>query len=491
MPTYGWLTQTAAVEALQARLNSTTFWSAAEAWLYLSEALRHWNGLTEQWNSDFPLSNNGSWINTGTAAGSPRLRTITDQYLYNQMCSMLLEPPLNTGVWAGTNQFTLANLQYNLQKRTNEVIQASACNLAQLTPLTATPGVRRYTLPDTVLEQRRTRFLSVVANTPGTASSGAVVVTVASAAGIYQGLLISGTGIQAGTFVTTVSGLSVGISLPTTGNLSGTALQFAQAVTLTREDTISFQSFQPGYTSDYGSPQSWSVASEPPLGFDTDNLPNTAGSFDIIALNSAPVFDPPATSLIGLPDDWSWVPMYGALADILGMESEATDRAKAAYCLQRYTQGLQMFKDSNWLLKTLINGAVSDPVALADMDGFANGWQNSTFVPPCLVQAGMDMIAPVPGLGQSVVLTLLGNAPLLDSTNTYVQVSRDDFEAILNYSQHLTSFKQPSGVFSATMPLLKDFYRAAAERNKRWINYGLFVDNLHEQGKKQEDAEPR
>lgn len=491
MATFAWLTKTAAIEALQARLNSSTFWSSAECWVLLTESLRHWNGLTETWNSDLAIpSATGAWINTGTLAGSPRLRSVTDQYLYGQMCYMLLEPQLSAGAWAGTRQFTLQNLQYNLQKRTQEVIQATACNLAQLSPVNATPGVRRYSLSDTVLEQRRTRFLAVAANTTGTASSGSSVVAVASTAGIAYGQVIAGAGIQAGTFATGISGLNVSISLPTTAPLSSTALQFSQPVTMTREDTLSFQSFNPGYEAQYGWPQSWSVASEPPLAFDTDLLPNTPGTFDILALNAAPTFAPPAASLLGIPDDWSMVPMYGALADVLNMEAEATDRARANYCLERYTQMLEMMKQSNWLLRTLVNGATSDPVALAEMDGYGKNWQCSTWNIPCLVEAGIDLIAPTPG-NQSVLLTLLGNAPLLDSTSTYVQVSRDDWSAVLGYAEHLGCFKEGGQEFQATVPLLKDFYRAAAARNKRWANLGIYVEALHRQGEKQEAAEPR
>ena len=67
--------------------------------------------------------------------------------------------------------------------------------------------------------------------------------------------------------------------------------------------------------------------------------------------------------------------MYGALADVLGMESEATDRQRAAYCLERYTQMLEMMKGSNWLLQTFINQAVSGATSLAEMDSLAVGWR--------------------------------------------------------------------------------------------------------------------
>lgn len=493
MPTFSWLTKTAAVEALQGRLNNSGFWSTTELWQYLSESLRIWNGLCEIWNADLVIpSANGQWINTGTLSGSPRLRTVTDQALYSQMLTMLLEPQLTGGAtWAGTSQFTLANLQYSLQKRVQEVIQATSCNIAQLSPLSSTPGVRRNALPDTVLEQRRTRFLAVMVNTTGTASSGSSTVTVASAAGIAQGQVLSGAGIQAGTFVISIVGLAVSISLPTSAALASTPLQFAQPVTMTREDTVSFQSFQPDYLQTYGLPQSWSVASEPPLGFDVDLAPTVPGTFDILALNAASTFAPPAATLLGIPDDWSWLPMYGALADVLGIESEATDRQRAAYCLQRYTTGLEIMKQSNWLLDVTINGRVADSVALVAMDGWSTGWQESYWNLPSIVEAGIDMIAPVPGVGQSVGVTLLGNAPLLDAIGVFVQVSRDDFEAVLNYAQHVACFKQGGQEFADTMGMLKDFFSAAADRSKRWLNMGLYVDILHQQGKLQEEAEPK
>ena len=40
------------------------------------------------------------------------------------------------------------------------------------------------------------------------------------------------------------------------------------------------------------------------------------------------------------------------------------------------------------------------------------------------------------------------------------------------------------------MPLLKDFYRAAASVNKRWAD-GVFVEMLRAEGRKQEVAEPK
>ena len=320
---------------------------------------------------------------------------------------------------------------------------------------------------------------------------GSSTVTVGSANGIVVGQVIKGTGIQAGTFATSVSGASVGLSLPTTAILSGSALQFYQPFLLTREDVLSFQSFEPDYLQTVGFPQSWAVASEPPLSFDVDIAPTTPGYFEMLALNAGPTFNPPTTSLLGIPDDWSMAAMYGALADILGQEAESTDRARAAYCLERYTEMVEMMKQSNWLTQTLINGQVSKTTALADMDTLAVNWQQDQNNLPSVIEAGMDFIAPVPGNGVQLSVTLVGNAPLLDSTNTYLQVSRDDWDAVLNYAHHLSCFKLGNEQFEATMPMLKAFYQFCADRNKRWATQGVFVKYLRSEGKKQEVASPR
>lgn len=492
MATYSWLTKSASITALQARLSNSAFWTSTELFLYITESLRHFNGLTEQWNQTFAIPNaNGQWIDTGTLAGSPRIRTVTDAYLYTQMAYMLLESVTN-GAWTGSSQFTLQNLQWSLQKRVQEVIQATSCNIAQLSPINSTPGIRNgYILADTVLEPRRNRFMSLVAQTTATGLSGASYLSVASAQGIWKGQTISGAGIQAGTFVTYLSGTTVGLSLPTTAPLSTTSVQFYQPYLLTREDSLSFQSFEPGYLQTVGSPQSWAVASEPPLSFDVDIAPSTPGYFDMLALNASATFAPPSVSLLGIPDDWSMVPMYGALADVLGQEAEATDQARAAYCLQRYEELLQAMKQSNWLTQTLINGAVSNTVALKDMDALAVNWQTSDENLPAVIEAGMDFIAPVPGNGASLSVNFVGNAPILDTTGTYVQVSRDDWDCVLNYAHHLASFKCGNEVFQATIPMLKSFYQYCADRNRRWATYGIFAHYLRNEGKKQGTAEPK
>jgi hypothetical protein len=431
MPTYQWLPLTTAVQQIQDRLNDAgVFWSVAEIGAYLVEGLRVFNALTESWKAEFTFTAQGSvWQNLGLIAGSPRLRTVTDGELCSHMEYMLLEPAVGIGAWTGTNQFDVEKLQSALSIRRNEVIQVAGCNTVNLPAINATPSTRRTALADTSLEIRRIRFLQTL---------GSTVVP-------YY---------------------------------------------LKRSDTQAFHYFNSDYLQDVGVPTQWSVASEPPLSFDVDVAPNTPGQYDVLVLQAGPQFGSTA-SLLGVPDDWSFLPMYGALADLLSEETESTDRQRAAYCAKRYQDGLDMIRKSNWFVQALINGAVADTPSLEKKDRWSIGWQEDTGGIPCVVTDGIDAFNVAPPTAASVLITVVQNAPFLDATNTYVQVARDDWDQVLNYVQHVASFKMGGAEFFATLGLLDEFFEYCQRKNKRTSTYGLYVDVLNTTGQKQDQEEPR
>lgn len=488
---YTWLTLTTALQQIQDRLNDQgVSWSTAELQVYLQEALKILNALTESWRSEFTFNIQGvTWNNAGTMTGSPRLRTVTDAQLCTEMEYMLLEPAVGIGAWTGTNQFSVEKLQSALSVRRNEVIQVAGCNTVNLAAINASPGTRRTTLDDTTLELRRVRFLQLQTSPTGTASSGSQTLTVSDTTGLYTGLSVQGTNIAAGTSVTAVGAGNVTLSLATTGAVSG-QVNFFQPYYLKRSDTQAFHYFDPNYLQEVQTPKEWSVASEPPLSFDVDTAPNQPGQYDVLVLQSGPAFSS-SPSLLGIPDDWSWLPMYGALADLLSEEPESTDRQRAEYCRKRYQDGLDMMRKSNWFLQALINGAVADTPSLEKKDRWTIGWQENTGGIPCVVTDGIDAFAVAPGTPSSVLLTLVQNAPFLDSTNTYVQVTRDDWDQVLNYVQHLACFKWSGKEFADTLSLLDEFFAYCVRKNRRQATYGLYVDILNSAGMKQDLEQPR
>lgn len=433
MPNFQWLTWLQARQALAGRLADPgmVYWPDSELKLYLIESLRTWAALTEMWNADyaFTATSAGGWYDLSAMNGSPRLKTVFDTDLYTIMEAHLLEPQ-SGGTWTGTSQFAISDLQGALHRRSQEVIQAAGCNLSDLPQIPSTPNVRRTFFNDSTLEPRRVRFM------------------------------------------------------PDSG--------FGLPVTLSREDTLAFDAFSPGHLQTTGTPEAWSVITGPPLAMDVDVAPNVAGVYDMIGLFSQISFNPPGSTTIRIPNDWSWLPKWGALADILGRESEATDRQRADYCLKRYVQGLEVMKASNWLVSATINGIPCDTPSLREMDAFNPEWQN-TGTWPSLVVAGTDYVAvcPTPATIAGVSVIVVGNAPIPVLDTDFVQVSRDVFDVILGYAQVLAAFKQGGEDFFSLKSFEDDFLRAAVQQNKRLFRMGLFADLVHREGKREDLNVPR
>jgi hypothetical protein len=428
---YAWITFKQARQALAARLADTAniFWTDAELKLYLVEALRTWSALTEIWNADFAFTATSAsvWYDLSEPINSPRVRTLQDIELYQTIQYHLLEPP-SGGTWTGTSQFSLSDLSGALQRRRDEIIQVSGCNLEQLPELPSTPNVRRTTFPDSTLEPRRVRFI------PDSSYGG--------------------------------------------------------PITLTRDDSYAFDHFTPQHLQTNALPSYYSLIAGPPLTMDFDVGPDVPGGYDVIALQAGLGFNPPASTYLGIPNDWGWLVKWGALADLLGRDSEATDRARADYALQHYMMGLEVMKQSNWLISATIGGVPCDTPSVKEMDSFSPEWDSSLSAFPSLVTAGTDFCAPCPvPVGSQVVgvsCVLVGNAPIPILDSETVQVSRDTFDVILDYAQVLASFKMGGAEFEATKDLEKNFFTAAAATNKRLAALGIFRDMLGLQGRRED-----
>jgi hypothetical protein len=105
--------------------------------------------------------------------------------------------------------------------------------------------------------------------------------------------------------------------------------------------------------------------------------------------------------------------------------------------------------------------------------------------------AGIDFVAVVPVATSSVVVNVVGNAPLPALDNDCMSILRDHYEAILDYAQVLASFKLGGTEFAAVADLEQKFFQAAIDQNRRLSALGIFTDVLHQQGRRQNIAQPR
>jgi hypothetical protein len=421
--TYTWLPVATAVQQLAQRLNdpNMNFWVYDELLTYISTSLRQFNSLTWMWRADFQYNDPVNiWNSLGSLPGSPRLRTITDVDCYTEMEYMLLELP-SGGTWTGTSQFNISVMSQALQRRRDEIIQYTNCNQLLSAGIPLTPNTIRTELDDQTIDVERVRYI------------------------------------------------------PATGSPN----------TLYRDDTVAQEFYEaPLYQLNPGTPQTFSLSSEPPLSWQVDVPPAQPGTYEAIVLQSGAPFNPPTPTLIGLPNDLVWVLIWGALADLLGQESEAKDAERSAYALKRYQDGLQLMMKSPWIMLGKINGVAVSCDSIADTDRYDPNWDsNPTGFGPVIVTGGPDWIAAPVGSGVGV--TVLGNAPIMDS-NGNVQVSRSDWDAVLDLAQARSLFKCGGAEFKAALELEKRALQACMAENVRLKSQGSFSDVLDERGAAQE-----
>jgi len=246
----------------------------------------------------------------------------------------------------------------------------------------------------------------------------------------------------------------------------------------------------PLYQLPSGTPQTFQLSSEPPLSFDVDITPNQPGVYEAIISQSGTPFAPPAATLLGIPNDFAYLLEYAALSDLLGRESEAKDTQRSAYFAKRYLDGLKIIANTPWIMLGSVNGVACSVDSLKETDLYSYNWDSdpSNFG-PVIVTGGMDFFAsPV---NSSVGITCLANAPLLDSSGVYLQVSRDQWDQILNEAQFLASVKLGGAEFMAATELDKQFILFCSGENSRIKSTGAFSDVIDQRGQAQDRVQER
>jgi hypothetical protein len=447
---YSWVNFVTARQQLAQRLADPNmlFWSDNELGIYVQQALRMYNVLTACWKKDYVFNNGTLWNNLGLLPNSPRLRTLTDTYAYTQMEAMLLEP-MSGSVWTGTTQFSIQDLSQALQRRRDELLLVSNCNQSLMPGIRLTPNTRRTVLPDTTLEVARVRYCPVGPTSGGYGQGG-----------YGQGGYGGGGGMT-------------------------------YNVTLYRDDVVAQEFYEAGFwQAQENIPQTFMLSSEPPLSWDVDIPPTVPGTYEAVVLQSGAPFNPPATTLLGIPDDFAWALEWGALADLLGRESEATDYERAAYALRRYQDGLNLLIKTPWIMLGKVDGQAVSIDSIEESDRYQPEWDsNPTGFGPVIVAGGVDFFAsPV---GHSTGLTVLANAPVPILDSDFVQVSRSAWDTVLDISQSLCLFKMGGQEWKAGLELEARAIQFCAAENARLKSSGSFSDIILQRGQSQDRSQER
>jgi hypothetical protein len=414
---YAFITYLQARSALAQRLSdaSKNFFIDAELGVYVKEALQTFNALANFYRDDFtfPARQNVTWYDLTDSTNLPntlRPLTTTDQSLLNAIEYHLLEPqtasyPLT---WTGSKQFAVTDILNALQQVRDQTLSESGCTITQRL-VAAVSG--RTTLADTVINIRRVAWI------------------------------------------------------PNTG------LGYA-ANCLMPSDIWGTQSFEPGFVQAApGIPQIYRRSTEPPLSFDVDIQPAVAGNYDVLTVDAGATLLTTASTILPVPNDWCWAIKFGALAQLFGRDGLAADPLRANYCSERFVQAMAAMRLAPALLAARIANVpvVVDAVQAADF--YRANWQAlAAGVPDSLYYAGLNMVALVtlPNAGSyTVTATVVRNMPLPVADGDFLQVGRDDINAILDYAQHVAMLKCGGAEFASTFPLYSSFIRHCTLYNSK------------------------
>ena len=88
-------------------------------------------------------------------------------------------------------------------------------------------------------------------------------------------------------------------------------------------------------------------------------------------------------------------------------------------------------------------------------------------------------------------MTLLGNAPVPVVNNDYVQISRSDFDIVLDLAQSLACFNMGGSEWQQALELEARAIQACSAENTRLRSFGAFSDILVQRGQQQEREQTR
>lgn len=404
-----------------------------EVTLYLREAFRVWNCLANFWRARaaFTTTANNPWYKLSSQVTNPPnlfAYTMQDRDLVAEMQTQLMEPVSPT-TWTGTDMFTLPMVTRALQRRRDQYLLETSQVLSLDLISGAISSEGRMQLPETVVDVRHASWLPINSST-------------------YSNLW--------------------------------------------RRDEWGADSTQVYWNvSPTLSPRGYSLILQPPISIQLTPPPSLGGQIEMLSVRSGTALDPFLGVQLGVPDDWTWAVKYGALADLLGQEGQSRDPSRAAYCEQRFQQGVAVASLEPEILYAQVNGLQVPIISLQELAANIPNWRN-TFGRPKRLAIERDMLAlyPVPDNIYSIVVDTCIPAPIPATGATQINLGPEQLDVILDYAQHIASFKESGQEFAATQRNMENMIKLASEHNSRLRAMAVFKDVFDDRSTRNLSREP-
>jgi hypothetical protein len=410
------------------------FWSAGEISAYILEALRTWQAFAHFWRDRMTFNTvaNTIFYDLTQQAGTLMPFTVKDSDLASVMLYHLLEPQLNAGVYVGTDMFILSDFTKALERRRNQFLFEAGMVLTRQVLNWPAPPISRSPIDDRIMAVRRAAWLDAGGN----------------------------------------------------------------ATVLWRSNEWSAAAFNRGWENAPAlTPSAYSVAAEPPVTLQVIPPPLNNGQVEMLSVLAGATLNPAVGVLLGIPDDFSWAIKWGALADMLAKAGQAHDTLRADYCEQRYREGVALALVHASAVLGVINGVQTQIQAVKSFDTFNPSWQNAAAAPPTdLALASWNMLAASPkpdAAGYGITLDVVRNAPVPVNAGDFIQLGREELDALIEYVEHLAMFKIGGAEFMETMPRYQNFQRLAVVYNETLKSMIAEVEAMGDRANRQDVLEPR
>ena len=152
------------------------------------------------------------------------------------------------------------------------------------------------------------------------------------------------------------------------------------------------------------------------------------GILDLVYVPRGTVLNPLVPVALGIPDDWSWVVTFGALADVLSKDGLANDPARASYCQQRWEQKSKLPGPPRWSWAGRVNNIPCQVATLTEADDFLSTTGNRPWGTPDTVlttTGSLVAISPVPDGVYGITIDLVRSQIVPTLLTDYLQVGSE------------------------------------------------------------------
>lgn len=407
------------------------FWTAQEIRSYIQEAFRTWQAFSAFFSTRVSFGTTQKTRFYELGANVPQLSyTITDRLLIRDIGFALQEPYSDGSIWTGT-QYTLDAITTAIQQRRDRFKVEAGIGLRVNEYQYQGGPSGVFELPDSVVDVRRVMWKN-----------------------------------QDGSYKI-----------------------------LWKADQFTLSAGTPAWFQNPSIPSDYSLALQQPLAIQLSPPPANPGLVHIISLNTSTDLQPLVSpTILNVPDDLTWVIKFGALADLFAEDGIGKDPGRAAYCEERWRDGIQLARIYNSVRLGYLDGVPSLLDSIEELDQAVPNWVNAApGAPKNLVILG-SVVATNPiadGNSHSISLDITPKFPIPISDQDWVQLGQEYLDIILDYAEHLANVKIGADELKDSYGLYKNFVSQAAVMNDRLQAQANNFDVLSDRSRLSEKVNPR